>query len=159
VHAGKERMSELTKVFSTQMSRVAKREARGLVEPARKTAAAARQSLVDLRRRVADLERELAALKKSATKPSAVGPVARAPARLLRYSSKGVKAQRVRFGMSAEAFGKLLGVSSQAIYNWEHGTARPRPSLIEKLAMLRTLGKQEALAHLHALDGHGAHKR
>jgi DNA-binding transcriptional regulator YiaG len=148
-------MSELTKIFRTEMSRVAKREARGLVEPARRTATAARQSLVDLRRRVADLERELAALKKSATKPSAVGVAGQ---RVAALQSKGVKAQRDRFGMSAEAFGKLLGVSSQAIYNWEHGTARPRPGLIEKLAVLRTLGKREALAHLRALDGHGAKK-
>jgi DNA-binding transcriptional regulator YiaG len=57
--------------------------------------------------------------------------------------------------MSAGDFGKLLGVSSQTIYNWEHGTARPRPLLLEKLATLRGLGKREAIAYVRALDGRG----
>ena len=73
----------------------------------------------------------------------------------MRYSGKGVRAQRERFGMSARDFGMLLGVSSQAIYNWEQGIARPRPALLEKLAALRALGKREALARARALGRNG----
>ena len=57
--------------------------------------------------------------------------------------------------MSAHEFGKLLGVSSQTIYNWEQGIARPRPALLKKLVTLRALGKREAAAKARALDGHG----
>jgi DNA-binding transcriptional regulator YiaG len=66
-----------------------------------------------------------------------------------------VRAHRDRLGMSAEDFGRLLGVSSQAIYNWEHGTARPRPSLLEKLSVLRAMNKREAVARLRSLNGQG----
>ena len=58
-------------------------------------------------------------------------------------------------GLSAEDFGRLLGVSSQAIYNWEQGTARPRPAMLDKFAALRSIGKREALARLKSLNGSG----
>ena len=57
--------------------------------------------------------------------------------------------------MSARDFGMLLGVSSQAIYNWEQGVARPRPALLEKLTALRELGKREAATKVRALNGRG----
>ena len=147
-------MSELTKVLRTEISRVAKKEARGLVEPARKSSSAAKRELVALKRRVAGLERALSILRKSARNPSAAfKPVG--PARAIRFTARGVRAQRDRLGMSAEDFGKLLGVSSQAIYNWEHGAARPRTALLDRLAVVRAIGKREARARLRSLDGGG----
>ena len=145
-------MSELTKILRTEISRVAKREARGLVEPARKSSIAAKHELVALKRRVAELERTLSLLKKSTRTPApALKPAG--PVRVIRFTARGVRAQRDRLGMSAGEFGKLLGVSSQAIYNWEHGTARPRNALLDKLAVVRAIGKREALARLRSLDG------
>jgi len=147
-------MSELTKVLRTEISRVAKKEARGLVEPARKSSSAAKRELVALKRRVAGLERALSILRKSARNPAAAfKPVG--PARAIRFTARGVRAQRDRLGMSAEDFGKLLGVSSQAIYNWEHGAARPRTALLDRLAVVRAIGKREARARLRSLDGGG----
>jgi DNA-binding transcriptional regulator YiaG len=75
---------------------------------------------------------------------------------MIRFTARGVRTQRDRLGMSAENFGKLLGVSSQAIYNWERGTARPRSALLAKLAFLRGIGKREALARLRSVKGDGA---
>jgi len=141
-------MTALAKVMRAEIIRLSKKEARGLVAPASKLAAAARHDIATLKRRVADLERELAGGKRAASKLTSVP--ADAPLSVIRYSGKGVRAQRERFGMSAHDFGKLLGVSSQAIYNWEHGIARPRPALLEKLAALRALGKREAVARLQA---------
>ena len=147
-------MSELTKVLRTEISRVAKKEARGLVEPARKSSSAAKRELVALKRRVAGLERALSILRKSTRNPAAAfKPVG--PARAIRFTARGVRAQRDRLGMSAEDFGKLLGVSSQAIYNWEHGAARPRTALLDRLAVVRAIGKREARARLRSLDGGG----
>jgi DNA-binding transcriptional regulator YiaG len=147
-------MSELAKVLRTEISRVAKKEARGLVEPVRKSSSAAKRELVALKRRVAGLERALSILKKSTRNPAAAfKPVG--PARAIRFTARGVRAQRDRLGMSAEDFGKLLGVSSQAIYNWEHGAARPRTALLDRLAVVRAIGKREARARLRSLDGGG----
>ena len=59
--------------------------------------------------------------------------------------------QRERLGLSAEDFGKLLGVSAQSIYNWEHEKARPRAEQLAKVAALRGIGKREAKARLDQL--------
>jgi DNA-binding transcriptional regulator YiaG len=145
-------MTELAKVMRAEITRLARREARGLVAPASRSAAVARRDLAALKRRITDLERELAAVRKAS--PTSSGAAVNAGPQVIRYSVKGVRAQRGRFGMSANDFGKLLGVSSQTIYNWEQGAARPRPALVQKLAALRGLSKREAVARARALDGH-----
>ena len=145
-------MSELTKILRSEITRVAKREARGLVGPTRKSSIVAKQGLAALKRRVAELERAVSKLKKSTKDVSAVFKPVDA-GRNRRFSSSGVRAMRERLGMSAEDFGKLLSVSSQSIYNWEHGTAKPRSALLDKLAVVRAFGKREALAQLRSLDG------
>jgi DNA-binding transcriptional regulator YiaG len=40
----------------------------------------------------------------------------------------GLKAHRTRLGLSAKDYGKLLGVSSLTVYNWENGKSKPRRS-------------------------------
>jgi DNA-binding transcriptional regulator YiaG len=147
-------MSELTKILRSEITRVAKREARGLVASTRKSSIVAKQGLVALKRRVAELERTVSNLKKSTKNVAAVFKPVDA-GRKIRFSARGVRAQRERLGMSAEDFGKLLGVSSQSIYNWEHGTAKPRSALLDKLAGVRAIGKREALARLRSLNGSG----
>ncbi len=146
-------MTALAKVMRAEIIRLSKKEARGLVAPASRSAAAARRDITTLKRRIAGLERDLAGVKKATAKLPSVS--ADTSASVIRYSGKGVRALRDRFGMSAHEFGKLLGVSSQTIYNWEQGIARPRPALLRKLVALRALGKREAAAKAHALDGHG----
>lgn len=147
-------MPAITQVFRAEITRLARKEARGLVEPARKAATASRREVTALKRRVEQLERALAAVQKSAR----TGKAAAAPAaeKSLRFRPQGVRAHRDRLGLSAEDFGRLLGVSSQAIYNWEQGSARPRPAMLDKFASLRSIGKREALARLKSLNGSGA---
>ena len=128
-------MSELTKILRSEIKRVAKREARWLVAPTRKSSIVAKQELV---------AKDVGAV----FKPVDAG-------RKIRFSARGVRVQRERLGMSAEDFGKLLGVSSQSIYNWEHGSAKPRSALLAKLALVRAIGKREALARLRSLNGGG----
>ena len=65
-----------------------------------------------------------------------------------RFSAKSVSAQRKRLGISANDFGKLVGVSGVTIYAWEQGRSRPRKAQIQALGLVRTLGKTEARAKL-----------
>ena len=69
-----------------------------------------------------------------------------------RFSAKGLKANRERLGLSADHYGKLVGVSGLSIYNWEQGKARPRESSIDALLKIRGLGKREAAKRLQALQ-------
>ena len=65
-----------------------------------------------------------------------------------RFSAKGLASQRKRLGLSAQALGKLIGVSGLSIYHWESGKARPRSNHLPAIAALKTLGKNEAAAVL-----------
>lgn len=135
--------------MTEKLARVAKREAHALLGPARQSAIEAKREVTELKRRLADVERQIAQLKKAALSMQPLAPVDAEPSP--RYTARGVRAQRDRLGLSAEDFGRLLGVSSQAVYNWEHGTARPRLRLQEQMALLRKLTKAEARARLKAL--------
>jgi DNA-binding XRE family transcriptional regulator len=50
--------------------------------------------------------------------------------------------------LSASDLGLLLGVSSQTIYNWESGKARPHRKFLPTLVAMRTVGKKQTLARL-----------
>jgi transcriptional regulator with XRE-family HTH domain len=78
-----------------------------------------------------------------------------------RFSAKGLHSQRSRLGLPAADFGKLLGVSSQTIYNWEQEAAHPRGEQLGKLAAPRGIGKREAgerLKQLVATNGKSLRK-
>ena len=88
--------------------------------------------------------------KKTAAKPAGKATAARSSTRA-RFSTKGLKASREQLGLSADNFGKLIGVSGLSIYNWEQGKARPRESSIEALAKIKGMGKREAIKRLEEL--------
>ena len=68
----------------------------------------------------------------------------------IRFSAKGLAAQRKRLDLSVVAVAKILGVSSQSVTNWESGKTRPRASQLAAIAALRKMGKKEAVARLAA---------
>jgi DNA-binding transcriptional regulator YiaG len=94
---------------------------------------------------LAQQDRELKRLKKQMRQ----GPAESAAEELtgVRFSSRSVRAQRRRLGLSAADYGKLVGVSGLTIYHWEHGT-RPRKSQLAALIAVRGIGKREALKRL-----------
>lgn len=69
----------------------------------------------------------------------------------LRFSAKGMAANRRRLELSAEDFGLLVGTSGQTIYAWESGKTQPRPGHIAAIAALRGIGKREVTARLAEL--------
>ena len=58
---------------------------------------------------------------------------------------------RKRLGLSAQGIGLLIGASSQSVYNWEEGKARPQAKHLAAIAAIKSIGKREALARLEAL--------
>ena len=60
----------------------------------------------------------------------------------------GLKTHRKKLGLSAKDYGKLLGVSSLTIYNWEGGKSKPRRSQLPRIVAVRGIGKREAMQRL-----------
>ena len=136
-------MSNIGTAFRDEIARLSRKEIRSHVDPTRKFTAQHRHDIAALKRQITQLERQVTLLSRKvlATRPEASPD---ATARPLRFSAKRLQSQRSRLGLSASDFGKLLGVSSQTIYNWEHEVARPRGEQLGKLAALRGIGKREA---------------
>jgi len=140
-------MPNVGTVLREEIARVSRKEIRGHVDPTRKATAQHRRDISHLKRQIAQLERQVKLLssKVLGTRPAATPDANAKPAR---FSAKGLHSQRHRLGLSAADFGKLVGVSSQTIYNWEHESSQPRVEQRRRLAALRGMGKREAAARL-----------
>jgi chromosome segregation ATPase len=142
-------MPNIGSVLKTEMSRVARKELRAETQQLRKTVTQYRGQIAQLRRRLQALEAQVKRLSRGG------GRAAAAPAQeeddggpSLRFSAKGLAAQRKRLGLSAASIARILGVSALSVYKWESGKTRPRARQLEAIAGLRKMGKREAMARL-----------
>ncbi|MES2956569.1 MAG: hypothetical protein V4792_00205 [Pseudomonadota bacterium] len=143
-------MPNIAAVLKSEISRVARKEVRGQTLSLKRAVSAYRAEIAALKRRTRALEQELRRQGKARLKTVPVAADV-APSRALRFSAKGLASQRQRLGLSAHDCGLLVGASSQSIYNWEDGKARPRAKHLPAIAALKALGKKEAAARLPSL--------
>jgi DNA-binding transcriptional regulator YiaG len=147
-------MPNIASVLKIEIARLARKEVRAETDSLKKLSAQYRSDIASLKREVKDLQRQLKQVSKlngrgratADTQDEADGD------RQLRFSPQRLAAQRKRLGLSAQAFGALVGVTGQSIYKWEAGNARPRAAQLRAIAAVRALGKREAQARLDALQ-------
>ncbi|MDR6522164.1 XRE family transcriptional regulator [Variovorax gossypii] len=145
-------MTNISQIFKSEISRVARKEVRQEIEGLRKASAQHRGAIAALRREVAELQRQLGRLNKAAGKPpSQEGAEDGADQRVARrFSPTRLASHRTKLGLSAAHYGQLVGVSGQTIFHWEQGKARPRAAQLEAIAAVRGIGKREAEERLVA---------
>ena len=143
-------MPNIGSVLKEEIVRLSRRESRSQVDPTKKTTIRHRRDIAELKRQVAQLERQVALLSRKTLVASAAVAVD-GTGKPARFSANGLRVQRERLGLSADDFGKLLGVSAQSVYNWEQEKTRPRGEQVSKVAALRRVGKREAKARLEQL--------
>jgi len=134
-------MPNIASILKAEISRVARKEVRTEIETLKKASTLHRASIAALRRQVEKLEKELRRATKVSTRVSPQGDADETgdsgPAR--RFSASRLATHREKLGLSAAAYGKLVGVTGQTIYKWEQGKARPRKAQLEGLASVRGL--------------------
>jgi DNA-binding transcriptional regulator YiaG len=145
-------MPNIAAMFKEEILRLARKEVRRQTNVLRKASAQYRKDLAEMKRRVSDLQRRITPLEKQ-TLRDVSSEVAEVDADHVRFTAKGLRSQRKRLGLSAADCGKLISVTDQTIYNWEHETARPRKQQVALIASLRRMGKREAHARLEQLAG------
>lgn len=143
-------MPNIATVLKQEIARVARKEVRGETQKLKKSSTQSRTDIAALKRRILGLEQQLRRLAKTGANKGLPTPSKEAASHL-RFSAKGLAAQRNRLKLSATEFALLLGVSAQSIYKWEAGKARPRASQLPMISNLRKMGKREATARLAAL--------
>ena len=169
-------MANFASALKEEISRIARKEIRQQTTGTAKSVAQCEREIAALKRQIHELQRKLSPPRAQAApkpakgkstkaapkgKPGSAADTPPAPAKKSasdtksarsRFSAKGLKANRERLGLSADNYGKLVGVSGLSIYNWEQGKARPRESSIEALLKIRGIGKREAVKRLQALE-------
>ena len=165
-------MANFANALKEEIGRLVRKEIRQQTAETAKSAAKCERDIAALKRQTEDLQRKLSSLRaqdaptqtasktktsgKTAPKKQAAGAGGDAStsgkqSARTRFSAKGLKANRERLGLSADNYGKLVGVSGLSIYNWEQERARPRESSIAALLSIRGIGKREAVKRLEAL--------
>ncbi len=139
-------MPNLASTLKNEISRVARREVRSETAALKKSVGVYRSEIAALKRRAQALEQQLRRLGRGSTK----APSDESPGKS-RFSAKGLASQRSRLGLSVPECGVLVGASSQSIYNWEQGKARPLARHLPAIAALRGLGRRDAAARLQDL--------
>ena len=139
-------MPNFAQSIKNEITRLARKEIRSQTLALRKSSAQHRKEIAELKRQAAELKTEVKRLEKLC---SGISPQKSQDETVThRFSAKNVIAQLKRLGISANDFGKLVGVSAVTIYSWEQGRSRPRTAQIRALGLVRTFGKTEARTRL-----------
>jgi len=145
-------MPNIAAVLKEEISRLARKEVRKEINALRRASVQYRKDIAEMKRRISNLQRKVSPLEKQVLKTTP-SQAAEVDGERVRFTAKGLRSQRERLGLSAGDYGKLIGVTDQTIYNWEHETARPRKQQVGAIASLRHVGKREAQARLERLAG------
>lgn len=152
-------MPNIGAVLKQEIARLSRREIRGEVQATKKASAQYRRHIAGLRRQIAALERQVALLSRRVANANGSPPADSEARPKIRFVAKGLRSQRARLGLSADEYARLVGVSPQSIYNWEHGHTTPRPAQVAVIAQLRSLGKREARSRLEEVRPKRARRR
>jgi len=144
-------MPNIASILKSEISRVARKEVRAEVLTLKKAVGTHRKEIAALKHRAQALEQALRRMGRSQRAAPEPAAAEDADSGLRRFSAKGLLSLRSRLALSAAECGALVGASSQSIYNWEQGKARPSARHLPAIAALRSMGKREASARLAAI--------
>ena len=138
-------MSNILKELKAEISRLARKETKAIVAPIQKASANYRGLIAGLRKQVFSLQKDVAILKKAVPSPEKAIKAKDAPEGRFWITGKGVKALRKRLGATQAQLAILVGVSSQAVVNWEahKGKINLRKATAGKLQGIRGMGKRD----------------
>ena len=148
-------MPNIAKVLREEIQRLAKRQIKAELSAVKRDNVRLKKTVAEMRRQIAVLSRTSRELVKKVTPVVAVkeSEEATEKAARLRPTSKSLKKLRARLGLTQAQFGKLLGVSGQAVVQWasRDGRIRMRKTTLSALAGVQTIGKREARRRLEEM--------
>ena len=144
-------MPNFATALKSEISRVARKEARSETLGMKKATSQHRSDIATLKRRIAGLEQLVKRLAKLPNQKLTVeSGEDKSPG--IRFSAARLTAQRERLGLTAAELAKLLGVSYQSVHKWENEISSPRASQLVSIATLSKMGKRLAQSRLVEID-------
>mgnify|MGYP003592213758 CR=1 FL=1 len=147
-------MRNVARMLQQEIMRLARKETRAAIQPLAAVLRERKKQIRELQEQVVRLNRQCkalaAALPKNLAPPK---PEEEAEGARLRITSKGMKSLRKRLRLTQIEFAKLLRVSPQAVWKWEHhsGAIRAQSRTRQTLLQVRQMGAKEAQDHLKNL--------
>lgn len=149
-------MPNIANVLREEIQRLARKQVKAGLGPLKRDNVRLKKSVAELRRRMIAIDRTIRQLLKQITPVVATRETEQAveKAARIRPTSKGLDKLRRRLGLTQVQFGRLLGVSAQAVIQWaaKDGRVRMRQKTLAALAGIQSIGKREALRRLEAMD-------
>ena len=139
-------MPNIMSALKAEIVRLARKQIKLVLQPAKRVTAAQRALIAGLRKQVAGLQKEVALLKRAAPKAEKT-LAATEPQGRFWITGKGVKALRRKLGLTQAQFGRLAQVSIATVVNWEgtDGKIEIRRKATEaRLQSIRGMGKRQA---------------
>ena len=144
-------MANVMSVLKSEISRLARKEAKQVVAPVKKVSANYRGLIAGLRKQIDALQKEVATLKRAAPRAEKALAAAQAPQGRFWITGKGVKALRRKLGLTQAKFAKLVGVSVPTVIKWEKADGKVeirKKATMARLQELKGKGKREVAALL-----------
>ena len=141
-------MANVMSALKSEISRLARKEAKQVVAPVLKASSNYRGLIAGLRKQITALQNEVAALRRAAPKAEKALATQEPQGRFW-ITGPGVKTLRKRLGLTQAQFGKLAGVSVPTIVNWERVDGKVeirRKATMARLQELKGKGKREVAA-------------
>jgi DNA-binding transcriptional regulator YiaG len=102
-----------------------------------------------MRAQIVALEKQVASLQKGAKAASQATAAPEKPSKAVRLlKGATIRTMRARLDITASQLARLVGVTDQSVYNWEHEKARPKAAQAAALVELKALGKREVRERL-----------
>ena len=152
-------MPNILFALKSEISRLARKEAKQVVAPVQKASANYRGLIAGLRKQIVALQNEVAAIRRATPKADKALVGAQEPQGRFWITGKGVKALRMRLGLTQALFGKLAGVSVPTVVNWEGADGKVeirRKATVARLQAIRKMGKKQAAEIMGAGRGGAA---
>ena len=144
-------MPNIATVLKQEIQRLARREARALVRPVKNALLRERKAVAALRARVASQGNEIERLQARMRAVGSMRPkVSEDTLKRTRWRKDTVRAIRMSLGLSQADFAQLVGVSANAVYQWESNRSSPQHKYRTVMLGLRGMGKRDARRLLSA---------
>ena len=138
-------MPDIAAVLKQEIRRLARREARALVAPVRTALLRERKAVATLRTRLAGQGDEIERLQARMRVAGSMRPKASEDTlKKTRWRKDTVRAIRMSLGLSQAAFAQLVGISANAVYQWESSRSSPQQKYRTVMLGLRGMGKRAA---------------
>ena len=140
-------MPNIMTALKSEISRLARKEAKQVVAPVKKVSANYRGLIAGLRKQIARLQGEVAMLRRAAPKAEKALTATGEPQGRFWITGRGVRALRKRLGLTQVQFGNLADISVPTVVNWEGADGKVeirRKTTVAQLQAIRKMGKKQA---------------